>query len=358
MIVDHTRTKTREGSSGRQRNRVPLNVGSRRKRLGLKAKVRTIGKKDEDDKGGVVKKVSGKKDKDDKGRVGKKSKYFIVAKDQGVGDGVLKKASGKRKSALNKKVVKKSRLMEDNMKGKKGVVGEEQVDADKGGEEHLKKKSTSTHKVNDADRVHVRVSLLSLHRLIPNLSPKQRQDVTDMGFGSVLGFKIKDVPTKLGFWLLENFNEDTCVLDVDGKQISITKETVRDVLGLPMGIVSVESRDETDFRHPLVVEWKRQFGKQERYKHIPVEKQIYTQADGGWMFKLNFLVLYFTSIGESNKNATVNLRFMSCIADENDIPLFDWCTFVRECLVRTKKTWVRTSHYCGPVIVLLVCFLI
>lgn len=279
-----------------------------------------------------------------------------MAEDQGVGDGVLKKASGKRKLVLNKKVVKKSRLMEDNMKGKKGVVGEEQVDADKGGEEHLKKKSTSTHKVNDADRVHVRVSLFSLHRLIPNLSPKQRQDVTDMGFGSVLGFKIKDVPTKLGFWLLENFNEDTCVLDVDGKQISITKETVRDVLGLPMGCVAVESRDETDFRHPLVVEWKRQFGKQERYKHIPVEKQICTQADGGWMFKLNFLVLYFTSIGESNKNATVNLRFMSCIADENDIPLFDWCTFVLECLVRTKKTWVRTSHYCGPIIVLLIVY--
>ena len=38
------------------------------------------------------------------------------------------------------------------------------------------------------------------------------------------------------------------------------------------------------------------------------------------MFKLNFLVLYFTSIEESNKNATDNLRFLNFIEDENDSP--------------------------------------
>jgi hypothetical protein len=73
------------------------------------------------------------------------------------------------------------------------------------------------------------------------------------------------------------------------------------------------------------------------------------------MFKLNFLVLYFTSIGEANKNATVNVRFFNCIQDANDIPGFDWCSYVLECLVRTKKSWIRTRHYCGPVIILLVC---
>ena len=154
--------------------------------------------------------------------------------------------------------------------------------------------------------------------------------------------------------MLDNFDEDRCVLNVDGKDISITRETVRDVLGLPMGNVPVKAVDEADCRHPLVVEWKRQFESMTRYKHIPVEKQIYTQADGGWMFKLNFLVLYFKTIGESNKNATVNLRFFNCIQDENDIPGFDWCSYVLECLVRTKKSWIRTRHYCGPIIILLV----
>ncbi|PWA54300.1 hypothetical protein CTI12_AA426940 [Artemisia annua] len=190
-------------------------------------------------------------------------------------------------------------------------------------------------KVPDVDRIHQRISLWSLHRLLPNLSPKQREDVNEMRFGAVLGFSLKDVPTRLSYWLLGNFDEDRCVLNVDGKEISITRETIRDVLGIPMGNVPVEAVDKADFRHPLVVEWKKQFESTTRYKHIPVEKQIYTQQAGGWMFKLNFLVLYFTSIGESNKNATVNL------------------SYVLQCLVRTKKSWIRTSHYCGPVIVLL-----
>nr|GEX39574.1 peptidase C48, SUMO/sentrin/Ubl1 [Tanacetum cinerariifolium] len=49
------------------------------------------------------------------------------------------------------------------------------------------------------DMIHVRVSLWSLHRLIPNLSGKQQEDGIDMGFGAVLGFKIKDVPTRLSY---------------------------------------------------------------------------------------------------------------------------------------------------------------
>nr|GEY34718.1 hypothetical protein [Tanacetum cinerariifolium] len=145
----------------------------------------------------------------------------------------------------------------------------------------------------DVDRIHVRVSLWSLHRLIPNLSPQQKKNIIDMGFGDVLDFKIKDVPTRLSYWLLDNFNEETCVLNVN------------------------------DFRHRLVVEWKSQFGKMERYYHGLLEQLIYTQTDGGWWFKINFLVLYLTSIGEANKNATSNLR---------------------------------RSHYTGPIIVLVVLY--
>ncbi|PWA67953.1 Peptidase C48, SUMO/Sentrin/Ubl1 [Artemisia annua] len=263
-----------------------------------------VGDQKIDDERGVVEKVSRNR-----------SKYFIVSKEK-----FVKKAAGKRKLANNK--------------AEKGIGS----------------------KVPVVDRIHQRISLWSLHRLLPKLTTKQREDIKEMGFGTVLGFSIKDVPTRLSYWLLDNFDEDNCVLNVDGKAISVTRETVRDVLGIPMGSVPVKAVDEADCRHPLVVEWKKQFERTTRYKHIPIEKQIYTQADGGWMFKLNFLVLYFTSIGESNKNATVNLRFFNCIEDEIDIPRFDWCSYVLECLVRTKKSWIRHRHYCGPVIVLLVVY--
>ncbi|GJX96967.1 RNA-directed DNA polymerase, eukaryota, reverse transcriptase zinc-binding domain protein [Tanacetum coccineum] len=65
--------------------------------------------------------------------------------------------------------------------------------------------------------------------------------------------------------LLDNFNEETCVLNVNGKAIPVTKETIKDVLGVPMGSVYVQARDEADCRHRLVIEWKSQFGKKDSH---------------------------------------------------------------------------------------------
>ncbi|PWA79108.1 ulp1 protease family, C-terminal catalytic domain-containing protein [Artemisia annua] len=286
-----------------------------------------VGDQKKYDEGGVVEK--GKR---------KRSKFFIVAKDK-----VGKKADGKRKLSLNKRNGKKG-LVDEGKENEEGVHNEVGVRKRicKGkfvGEAVAKNKVEKGVgcKVPDVDQIHQRISLWSLRRLLPNLSTKQREDVEEMGFGAVLGFTIKDVPTRLSYWLLDNFDEDRCVLNVDGKEISITRETVRDVLGLPMGNVPVNAVDEADCRHPLVIEWKRQFESMRRYKHIPVENIIYTQANGGWMFKLNFLVLYFSTIGESNKNAT----------DENDIPGFDWCSYVLECLVRTKKAGLGLAIIAG-----------
>ncbi|GKC51980.1 hypothetical protein Tco_1074725 [Tanacetum coccineum] len=73
---------------------------------------------------------------------------------------------------------------------------------------------------------------------IPNLSRKQEEDVIDMRFAAVLGFKIKDVPTRLSYSLLDNFDEDAWMMKFYGKSISITRETMKDILGLPMGDVN------------------------------------------------------------------------------------------------------------------------
>nr|GEV92799.1 hypothetical protein [Tanacetum cinerariifolium] len=101
-----------------------------------------------------------------------------------------------------------------------------------------------------------KVSLWSLHRLIPNLSPQQRKNIIEMGFGYVFDFKIKDVPTRHSYWLLDNFSEETCVLNVNGKAIPITRETIKDVLRVRMGSVYVQACNEADFKHRLVIEWK------------------------------------------------------------------------------------------------------
>ncbi|PWA36938.1 hypothetical protein CTI12_AA595100 [Artemisia annua] len=179
-----------------------------------------------------------------------RSKFFIVSKEQ-----VGKKTAGKQK------LVDEDKDDEEDVYNEVGV--RKRIRKSKlVGEAVAKNKDEKGvgFKVPDVDRIHQRISLWSLHRLLPNLSPKQREDVNEMGFGAVLGFSIKDVPTRLTYWLLDNFDEDRCILNVDGKEISITRETVRDVLGIPMGnVVYAESLRQRsgngEVQMPLVNNW-------------------------------------------------------------------------------------------------------
>ncbi|PWA53614.1 phospholipase-like protein [Artemisia annua] len=185
----------------------------------------------------------------------------------------------------------------------------------------------------------------------------QKKDVISMGFGDFLEFKINDIPTRLGYWLLDRFDEETRILDVNGRRISITPDLVKNMLGVPMGDIHIEASDNADYRNPLIKQWKGQFRKDvKKFFNSHVVDAIVKNKRGGWMFKLNFLVLFFSTIGELNLSNTVNLRFLPCINNEDDIPKLDWCSYIIECLVRTKRAWNRNQHFNGPVILILVVY--
>ncbi|GKE67306.1 hypothetical protein Tco_1521467, partial [Tanacetum coccineum] len=140
---------------------------------------------------------------------------------------------------------------------------------------------------------------------------KRGKDVRDIGFGTFLEYKIKGVPKRLAYWLLDKFDEDTCSLNVNGRSIMISPDVVRNMLGVPMGDMHINARNETDFRNPLARQWKAQFGKAiKRHYNTYVVNEIVEKGCSGWMFKINFLVLVFSTVGELNLNNTVNLKFI------------------------------------------------
>nr|GEW53375.1 hypothetical protein [Tanacetum cinerariifolium] len=129
------------------------------------------------------------------------------------------------KDVMNK-ISQKRRVVEHNKKCNKSVFGEETSGADISGDEGVVKKSTrkQVHKRNDKKGVGCK-----------------RKNIIKMGFRHVLDIKIKDVPTHLIYWLLDNFSEETCVLNVNGKAIPITREAIKDILRAPMGSVYVQA---------------------------------------------------------------------------------------------------------------------
>lgn len=72
-------------------------------------------------------------------------------------------------------------------------------------------------------------------KVIAALTPDQRKVVDDHGFGSLLQFTKCYIPNKFAQWVAHNVDYKSGDVVLDGKIISLTKESVQYVLGLPYG---------------------------------------------------------------------------------------------------------------------------
>ncbi|GJX04119.1 hypothetical protein Tco_0190035 [Tanacetum coccineum] len=154
------------------------------------------------------------------------------------------------------------------------------------------KEKAAKDKVKRVNRVHSRIPPNNLFWVMTQLSAREKQAVRDIGFGKLIDFKIKDIPTRLAYWLLDHFDEEACCLNINGKEIEITRELVRDVLGVPLGDIHLDAHDEANYRNPLTRAFKAQFPSSVK-RHFPTRlaDQMLSNGEGGWMFK----VLYASS---------------------------------------------------------------
>ncbi|GJV25901.1 ulp1 protease family, C-terminal catalytic domain-containing protein [Tanacetum coccineum] len=109
--------------------------------------------------------------------------------------------------------------------------------------------------LEEMDKVLLRIPPISLFRMMTNLTEEQSQSVRVMGFGDILEYRLSEIPTRLGYWVLDKFNEDSCSLIFGGNTITFTRETVHKVLGIPMGIIHVALKG-TSCSNKLTKSWK------------------------------------------------------------------------------------------------------
>ncbi|KAK9065230.1 hypothetical protein SSX86_016613 [Deinandra increscens subsp. villosa] len=209
----------------------------------------------------------------------------------------------------------------------------------------------------NGDRIPCRTKIKHFIEMVEGLNEKQKSEIRRIGFGSVLSFNIKHVPTGLGQWLVNNYDENNNTLNIGSCKLNVTPLEVSQILGIPMGeeLVSKKERPRgtTD---EVLAEFKGQFP-----DHIA--KRIYltnvlgimtSQQDSGWVFVLNFLVVFNTVFGLTLRNSTVNKRFLSCITADVDVKKFNWCEYVIRNLKREMREWDRTNAFCGPLVILAV----
>ncbi|KAF5767134.1 putative papain-like cysteine peptidase superfamily [Helianthus annuus] len=211
-------------------------------------------------------------------------------------------------------------------------------------------------------RIRPKVGIDNLITLASGLNEEQRQKVDEIGFGSIFGYKVTGVPTALANWLVINYDPDNGILNVDGgRSVNISSELVRSVFGLPMGPTDLAEKKKASKRKDVVVQaFRDQFKHMDITRLSPVQLMKYIldwQSDNGRLFVLNFLILYFSLLGETTTNNSVNVRFISNIQPDVDIKSFNWCAYMISCLKRTKTAWHGGDDaFRGPMLLLAIAY--
>nr|KAJ0197600.1 hypothetical protein LSAT_V11C700375370 [Lactuca sativa] len=106
-----------------------------------------------------------------------------------------------------------------------------------------------------------RCSLGSLLGVIQGLSREQKDCVRAMGFGSLLGMKMIDVPLKIVYYVLDHFNFESLKMEFDNCEVSVDSKSVKEMLGLPSGGSLLSNMDyiSENNEQSCMFEWKKQF---------------------------------------------------------------------------------------------------
>lgn len=98
--------------------------------------------------------------------------------------------------------------------------------------------------------------------------------------------------------------------------------------------------------------WRRQFpGK--RVRISDVMKKVESSDIADFQFKINFLMLFLSTMAECNSCGYCNSGVIDYITEDTDISKVDWSKYVFSCLMRSKYQWKRENNsqtfYSGPI---------
>ena len=182
----------------------------------------------------------------------------------------------------------------------------------------------------------------------------------EIGFSSFCKFDISKIPSRLGRYVVENFDAQTCELRLGGeKRIQATVNKVHELLGIPIGgetLLSLETRPVgDDFERVWVGQFESKTAKQIRVNDIA--SKLIESKEVDFLFKVNFLTLFTNTMGMvAGLQGEINFDVVRRLQEDTDIRGIDWCEYIFHCLKVSRKPTTLQNKYTGPYTFLAVSF--
>lgn len=198
--------------------------------------------------------------------------------------------------------------------------------------------------------IRTRTSPNALYQALQSLNNAQKQAVTSMGFGKLLNMKADGIPSKLGFYVVDNLDTKKMEIRVSHGAIKITTEAIHEMLGVPIGGLDLQSIESATMEADITKRWRQQFDKV-KVRPADIMKEIERSNDADFNFRINFITLFVNTMADCNRMGCCNLGFLSRIHDDAILEKIDWCKFIFDCVKTSKVGWKRDSSlsfYAGP----------
>lgn len=186
--------------------------------------------------------------------------------------------------------------------------------------------------------------------------------LAEIGFSSFYKFDIDYIPSRLGRYVVQNFDEKSCCLMLENeKSIEATVSKVHDLLGIPVGGVSLLSLEPRPVGDEFEEVWKSQF-LPKKFKKVRVNDialKLTESKEVDFLFKINFLTLFTNTMGMcSGLAGEINLDVVRRVRESTDISGIDWCEYIFHCLKNSKAPTTAQNKYTGPYTLLVVSFIL
>ncbi|KAH6828184.1 hypothetical protein C2S53_015943 [Perilla frutescens var. hirtella] len=184
------------------------------------------------------------------------------------------------------------------------------------------------------------------------MNEAHKQSVRDMGFGVLLNLDIHDVPPKIAYWILENFDTKRGEIILNGnRRVHISENDVQLIFGFPKGHRPIVSKAKNALGN-LTEQWLKRFEDKncKRIRASYVADDMIDEGNGGLWFKRQFLVLVTSCLIERIGNCYMSPQILDTFQDVDSVSELNWCGYVIKCLIEHTRKWQanKCKNYTGP----------
>lgn len=194
---------------------------------------------------------------------------------------------------------------------------------------------------------------------LPLMNDIQRESIKAIGMGALLDLGVHEIPHKLAYYILSNFNEcsSELILDDGNRRLHIDEEDVFLTLGLPKGRTAFVVEHYCT-NQELLAEWRHMTspGNPKRVSASQVKESMLAASDGGDWFKRQFLILTIACLVEHTSTGYINQKLFGNFVDLTKVADLNWCKYTMKSLIEHKAQWrtKTTNAFLGPILFLVV----